>query len=339
MNRAERRRQGVPEDDWLEWRRQGIGASDVAGVLGLSPWASPYSVWSDKTYGTGDDRDTLAMSFGRRAEPMIAPWFTEQTGLYVSGHQTRCEHPHKPWQRCTIDGRVHETGPSGGDYYGTELKWGDAIGVYEAKTTNDTPKQWETEGIPVHYQCQAQWTMHVTATDHCWFAVLHLAFGRPDLKVYQLDRDQQDIDLITSTVERFWLDHVLTGTPPDTDTHPATTYATKHLPASVGDMVELDGEIAGHVIALAQHKRTLKELEQLVDLSENAIRAALGDATEGFHDGHLIVSHRPQTRTGVDAAALKARLPRVAAKFATESTYRVLRTHNPKPETHNPKGQ
>lgn len=34
--------------EWLEWRRNGIGATDVAGILGVSPWASPWSVWADK---------------------------------------------------------------------------------------------------------------------------------------------------------------------------------------------------------------------------------------------------------------------------------------------------
>ena len=34
--------------EWLAWRRSGIGASDVAGILGISPWASPFTVWADK---------------------------------------------------------------------------------------------------------------------------------------------------------------------------------------------------------------------------------------------------------------------------------------------------
>lgn len=30
--------------EWLDWRRGGIGASDVAALCGMSPWASPMSV-------------------------------------------------------------------------------------------------------------------------------------------------------------------------------------------------------------------------------------------------------------------------------------------------------
>lgn len=311
---------------WLAERRNGVGASDVAGILGLSPWASPYSIWASKVFDTSDDddRDTFAMSFGRRAESMIAPWFHELTGLHVYSQQSSCNHPINEWQRCTIDGAVYETDDA--------REFGNALGVYEAKTTSATPAEWETDGIPVYYQCQAQWTMHVTGTDRCWFAVLHLAFGRPDLRVYELARDQADIDLIVKTVDAFWHDHVLTGIPPDTDAHQATTYATKHLPASVGDMVEVDDLVEQKLSSLALLKSDRKVLDEQIEMRENAVRAALGECTEGYHNGQLIVSHREQKRTGIDTKALAARLPRVAARFATESTYRVLRAHKPKGE-------
>jgi putative phage-type endonuclease len=314
--------------EWLAERRRGIGASDVAGILGLSPWASPYSVWASKVFEQADDRDTLAMSFGRRAEAMIAPWFHELTGLYVYGQQAQCHHEAWPWQRCTIDGFVYDHPDNHGP---DDCPDGcEALGAYEAKTTSATPAEWETDGIPVHYQCQAQWTMHVTGTDHLWFAVLHLAFGRPDLRVYELARDQADIDLIVKTVDAFWHDHVVPGIPPDTDGHTATTYATKHLPASVGDMTELSDDVRAKV-KLRDHLKLLIKSgeEQLADV-ENAIRAALGDCTEGYYDGQLIVSHREQSRNTLDHTALWKDLPDVAAKYMKANSYRVLRTHSPK---------
>lgn len=312
---------------WLEERRHGVGASDVAGLLGLSPWASPFSIFADKVYGLDDDRETLAMSFGRRAEPMISPWFTELTGLYIGGEQESCVHPEHAHHRCTIDGRVFD------GFVRDKVKGcfdlDAALGVLEIKTTSATPTEWEEEGIPVYYQAQAQWSMHVTGSDHLWFSTLHLAFGRPDLRVYELHRDEADVELITSAVDAFWADHVLAGIPPDTDAHPATTYATKHLPASAGAVTEVTADVAEWVAALASHKADRKTLDGFIDEAENAIRAALGEATEGHFNGELVVSHRPQRRSGIDTAALKARLPRVAAKFATESTYRVLRHHKP----------
>lgn len=43
--------------EWLQWRRGGLGGSDIAGVLGLSPWSSPWSVWADKVINRTDDNE------------------------------------------------------------------------------------------------------------------------------------------------------------------------------------------------------------------------------------------------------------------------------------------
>ena len=51
----------LTREEWLARRRSGIGGSDVAAVLGLSPWKSPRQVWLDKTTDISDDRQTMPM--------------------------------------------------------------------------------------------------------------------------------------------------------------------------------------------------------------------------------------------------------------------------------------
>ncbi len=36
-------------DDWLEWRSQGVTASDIPIILGLSPYKTPWQLWAEKT--------------------------------------------------------------------------------------------------------------------------------------------------------------------------------------------------------------------------------------------------------------------------------------------------
>lgn len=38
----------LPEDEWLEWRRRGIGGSDAAAILGVSPFATARDLYYDK---------------------------------------------------------------------------------------------------------------------------------------------------------------------------------------------------------------------------------------------------------------------------------------------------
>ena len=171
----------MKRDDWLEWRRNGIGASEVAGVLGLSPWQSPWSIWAEKTGLIPGAGVTEAMEFGLMAEVMLKQYFEKRTGLYVAGEQTWCAKPGDEWMRCTVDGFVLDPEVSGRPPDTFDLAASTA--VYEAKTTSEPP--WDE--VPTHYACQAQWQMAVTGMPVCWFGVLHIAFGRPTFRVYEFD--------------------------------------------------------------------------------------------------------------------------------------------------------
>ena len=41
--------QQLSREDWLQVRQQGIGSSDAAAAVGLSPYKSPLQLWAEKT--------------------------------------------------------------------------------------------------------------------------------------------------------------------------------------------------------------------------------------------------------------------------------------------------
>lgn len=282
----------VERAEWLDWRRKGIGASDVAAILGISPYASPWSVWANKVGLLDDDDETDVMEFGRWAELMVAPWFEERTGLKVAGAQTRVELTGHEWRRCTVDGFVAED-----DLVALDLERGTpasdlagVLGLCQIKTTGPG-RRWEE--LPAHIQAQEQWEMHVTGLDHVWLPVLH---GRR-LEVYELDRDDDDVELIVERVEAFYRGHVLTGDPPELDGHEATLrglaaiYPT-HTP---GDTVSID-HVAGALPMLAEAKRARKAAEEAEAAAGAVLRWALKSAEEGTVDGQRAVTLRAQTR-------------------------------------------
>ena len=59
---------------WHTLRRDGVTASEIAAVLGLSPWDSPFSLYWRKINGWCAD-DPVDMSTGRRVEPVVADWW------------------------------------------------------------------------------------------------------------------------------------------------------------------------------------------------------------------------------------------------------------------------
>jgi putative phage-type endonuclease len=275
----------TPEDErteWLAWRKGGIGASDISALLGMSNFASPMSVYLDKLGLSGPDDDNEYMEFGRRAEPMLVGYFEDRhPGLFVIDCQARVESEANPVHRCTLDGRV------------VEHPDGEPIGVAEWKTGGFDV--WET--IPDAYACQVQWQMHVDQRDHAWFGVLH---GRK-FRTYEVERDQRAIDFLVEAADEFWTNHVLAEKPPPADGHRATTEALGlAFPDPVeGEAVDLD-EVQWALNLREEAKATMANAKVEIARSENAIKAAIGDAEIGHIKGEPIITWKKVSRNGYE---------------------------------------
>ncbi len=270
--------------DWLAWRRQGIGASDVPAILGLSRWASPWSTWADKVglLPPDDDQGDYA-EFGHWAELMVGPWFAHRTGLAVAGEQMQVEHPEHPWRRCTIDGLVFDAAPAEPDI-------ADALGLLQVKT-REPGRRWDE--LPPDIAAQERWEMHVTGLPKAWVAVLH---GRR-LEHYELDTDPDDSAFIVEEVTRFWEGHVLTGNPPPLDDHVATeaalaTIYPRHTPKS---SVDID-DVAGAVAMLREAKARKAQAQADERAAGAVIRWRMKDTYEGLVGGERAVTLGSSTR-------------------------------------------
>jgi putative phage-type endonuclease len=307
--------------EWLAWRRAGIGGSDVAGILGLSPWATPVSVYASKVTTEPDGEVSDAMEFGKRAEPMLAEWFHDRTGLYVLGEQTWCTHATVPYRRCTVDGFVAESEHSSLD---------DVLGVAEWKTTSDTADEW-AEHVPDHYATQAAWSMAVCDLPRVWFGVLHLAFGRPTFRVYTFDRDLDDERYVLDVVDRYWHDYVEARVPPPTDGEDVTTKALNRLWPDTSDAVLGADERLRFAVDQVQWFRAERDSAQAgLDAAENELRALMGEhevVADIALDGkaHNLATWKWQTSRRVDTTRLRAAWPDLAREFETETSTRVLR--------------
>jgi putative phage-type endonuclease len=283
--------------EWLGWRKLGIGASDVAALCGMSPYASPMSVYMDKLGLVPPDEDNEYMEYGRRAEPMLTDYFEDRTGLFVTGQQDRVEHPDFPHHRATLDGRVHDH-PDG-----------DPLGVVEYKTAErGTEKQW-SEKIPEHYAIQLQWQLHVDQQERGWFGVMH---GRL-FRHYPVERDQRTIDLLIQMVDVFWAKHVLAEVPPPADAHKATAAA---LSAAYPDPVEgAEASLDGLEQVLAERDQAAADMADAKvrkSKADSTIKARLGDAEIGTIKGEPIATWKKQTRAAT--AASEFRVLRVTTK-------------------------
>lgn len=302
--------------EWHEWRAKGIGASDIAGLLGLSSYSSPYSLWLDKT-GQLPPRpeDTARQRIGKRMEALLAAEFHDHYPyLWAVGEQTLCEHPDHPWMRCTVDGFAVQ---SAGAHDISE-----AVATVQYKT--DGRHSWP-DGIPVAIRAQCIWEMAVTGLRHCFLVVMFAGFR---VEVFEIPWDESaesDWLVMRVAAEEFWHDHVLAGVAPPIDDSSATTDALELM----GETAErspmaADAKARALVADIRTYTLNRKQAEADENRAKNELRALMIDYTDLIDGEVTIATWRPQVRRTIDTGLLKERYPDIAAECTKETPSRPL---------------
>lgn len=292
---------GPHDERWHELRRAGVTASEIAAVLGLSPWQSAFSLYWSKL-NAWDAEGNEFMSTGSHLEDAIASWWmaecdplenlvAERAGLYA--------HPERQWQLATPDRLLHLPclGCDGRGWYSATAFCPDCGGsrigspahaLLEVKWVAHSWDGWGepgTDDIPVYYRAQALWQLDVLGVDEVHFAAL----GPGGFRAYgPIRRDEKDLRVMRAAGEAFWR-RLQSGDAPDVDSHMATAGALKRL-HSLGDgPVEVPVELAeGYRRARLLKKR----LTEQIDRYEARIRAALGDEFSRAECGGRLVASR-----------------------------------------------
>jgi putative phage-type endonuclease len=264
---------------WREMRKQGIGGSDAGAILGLNPWKSPLSVWSDKLGYADDTPENAFMEWGNRLEGVVAEKFADEhpdkkirrvNGTFVSRSNL--------WQFANIDRKVIEPD---GTHSVLEIKTASA---YSTDRWRDAP--------PASYVAQVTHYMAVTGWKRAYIAAL---IGGNDYREYVIERNDDDIDFLNEREAEFWNGFVLTRTMPALVGQPDEAAALHGIyPDGDGELVPGDAitdEIAAKLIARKQRR---KELEADIKADENMLKTYIGEA-----DGIMTDSFRVKwVRTG-----------------------------------------
>lgn len=291
--------------DWLSWRKGGIGGSDIAALLGLSSFSSPWALWAEKVGLLEDEPMTQRQRIGLRAERMLAEEFHDETGRFITGEQTWCTHPDEDWRRCTVDGFVSDTDTPALD---------ELLGTWQCKT-------WGTfgwrDGVPAAIRAQCIWEMGVVGLGSCWLTVMFSGFK---VEHYVIDMDAEaraDLAFMVDRARAFWFDNVLAGNPPAVDGSDATQRALNAAYAvpEPGETTVVPVDI---VKALRDAKSLLKSVKGEVANYEAQIKAALGSAEVGIDDaGNQLVTWRETTRAAHVVEASTFRRLNIVTKKGT----------------------
>lgn len=258
---------GSPE--WHAARAHGVGGSEVAAIVGCSPFESRFSLWHRKAALVGPVDESPEMEWGKRLEPAIAQKFREQhPELTFDRTGYTFAHTDRPWQIANPD------------------LYGDAL--VEVKCSRDGIGWGEpgTDEIPIYYRQQVLWYCDVLGAPGAHVAVL---VGGNDYREYYVPHDPAEAAELRGHVEQF-LGTLERHERPDIDDHTATYSVVRELHPDIdGTDVELDDALAAR-FTLA--RRALTEATNAEQYARNLIADAMGTARRARWDGRTIATRQ-----------------------------------------------
>ena len=265
----------MPRAEWLELRKKTIGGSDAAGIVGLSAYATPNTVWANKTGRLPDSEDNEAMRQGRDLEEYVARRWMEATGKTVRRCNAMLYNSLYPYAHADIDRSVM------GENAGLECKTTSTLNI----------RQFHGVDFPEKYYVQCVHYMAVTGAVRWYLAVLVLGKGFYN---FVLERNQEEIDALMAAERDFW-EFVKNDSPPDLDGLEATGEALQAIyPASDGSSIQLFGResMLSEYFSLRSEAQLLEErMERIV----NTIKEDMQDSERG-NCGGFSVLWKSQTR-------------------------------------------
>lgn len=290
-------------EEWLKHREQGIGSSEVATILGLNPWETPYQLWRRKKGLDAPKEENFAMRAGHYLEDAVSLFWHDETGRDIikrSATDWLIRSTDKPYMQVSPDRTYWLTGQPHNDRN---------KGILECKTTQ---MRIDADDLPKHWFCQVQYQLGVAELQHGSLA--WLCSGR--------EFGYKDIDLvpdffvwIEEEVSRYWTDNILGNQEPEAQD--VADVLLKYNRHTDGKVIEISDDIYTACGDLKALKEQISKLDEQKEALEAKIKLAFADAEAISYGGQTIATWKaPKPSERFDAKAFAKAHPDLAKEFS-----------------------
>lgn len=307
------------EEEWLRLRRDGIGGSDAAAVMGISKYKSPLKCYKEKIGLIEEDMsDNIFIKKGKDLEALIrdqyvVPYMYEK-GYHVRRPDFMLVNARCPWLQANLDGiavPINDLDKTFTDNVVVEIKW-----VSEYAESN-----WFGDdycGVPASYYAQVQHYMTVTGASK---AIICALFDKDwTMHYFEVPYDIKFCIQLLKETEQFYNLNLERGIPPRiTPSLDKEDVLDKVLnpPKEFIPSVEMSDKCAQYQMLKAQ----VRELDAKADRLHDDIIAMYCEGNQpstGFR-----VSSYKRSRTALDAKKLEREYPDAYEACKTVSEYAV----------------
>ena len=304
-------------EEQREQRKTRLGSSDIAALLGVDHFSTAYDVYLEKTGKLEPEKKDVKkyLEAGNifeggvldEAERLLGRL---DRGIDNQGLTVMADLPVPVGS--IIDARVLE--PSNGD-----ASVGDPVEAKTAGLFGPLVEEWGEDGtdeVPDRIIIQDHVHMLCTGAKVCHTPTF---LGGRGFVMFRVKRDEEVIETIKKAAIEFWNEHVLA------DVEPKGVLPNIELIARIRrepeSIVDVPDELVQTWLDTTAERLAAEKADKA---AKKELLAALGIAEAGKCSLGL-ATYLSQSRSGIDSKKLKEEKPEIASKYATLSTFRVLR--------------
>ncbi|MBD5240492.1 MAG: endonuclease [Barnesiella sp.] len=301
-------------EEWLEIRKSGIGSSEVATIVGLNPWETPYQLWRRKKGLDEPKQENAAMRNGHHLEDAVSKMWNDATGREIikrSAIDWIIRDNDRPYLQVSPD-RTYWLG---------ESRSPEDKGILEIKTTR---MKVDPEDLPKYWFAQVQYQLGVAGYTQGSLAWLSAGqgfdFGYQDLKLVP-----DFFGWLIEEVDKFWTDNILGGKEPNAVS--VADVLLKYNRHTDRKIIECSDEVFEAYQNLKAVKKEIKALEERQEVFEETIKMAFGDAEALSYGGDTIATWKaPKESLKFDAKTFQAEHPDLVKPYlqVTQGARRFL---------------
>jgi len=280
--------------DFHENRKKGIGASDVSAILGVNPYKTPVDVWLEKTGRSKPGEGNVYTEAGTKIEPVVADYFQDRSGhrvIKASAKEFQVVHPVHDYLRHHPDREYFD---KNGGRKTLECK----TKYFQKPVKGDLPLDW---------YIQNQYQVGISGQSGGSIAWIAFSFG-VEFDYEEFDLDKAFYDRLINEAGGFWVDYVLTDTPPPAvNAKDTESLFPSHV---LGKSIEASQETYDLYLQLVSAKQKVINAKADLEGYENEFKMIFGDASAiTYNQKEIATWKRSKDSLVVDSKKLQENFP------------------------------
>ena len=304
-------------------RTKSIGGSDIAAILGVSPFKSSYELYLSKTNSIYIDQETnLAMEIGTELESFVLEKYKKKHGItygitsdQLITDKEKLFKTHKDYNflssnldAITMDGKT----------------------IIEVKTSSSL-KGWE-DGMPEHYKMQVAHYANIWDVEKVIVVLLVLGSYK-GMYEFVYERNPELESKITDAAVFWWDECIIKGNPPKCTAGDVSDYLKAEVKSSSKIVARIEKPtIIGMCKQNNEMSDRIKEASAIIKKNNSYIANIIREAdTLKDEDNNILATYKVITKKGgIDVKKLEEGGIEVSKYLKDDVLYRQMRLYTPK---------